>query len=199
IHQAWLPFSNSAAIEALIEQWAGNCSRGPLSRSSEAREGAALEGQADGVEGSDGSSSRGFDDRSNVGIELRAPLASKAVGYLSIDRAGAQRPLRAVVCGFEVPVGDEDEEMAADRLDGFLQLSSGFVGRLQAKEAIEPPVQVAQVDFEGAVGQPVAPPSDGAGALEQALQARREQSVAFVDDVLGVADQMGQAKLMVAL
>ena len=67
----------------------GNCSRPALSRSSDAREGAALEGQADGVDGGDGSSSRGFDDRSNVGIELRAPLASKAVGYLSIDRAGA--------------------------------------------------------------------------------------------------------------
>ena len=64
----------------------------------------------------------------------------------------------------------------ADLLDGLLKLASGFVGRLQAQEAIEPPVQVAVVDFEGAVGQRVAPPSDGAGALQQALQARREQA-----------------------
>ncbi|MFZ1963561.1 MAG: hypothetical protein WAU78_08860 [Roseiarcus sp.] len=47
--------------------------------------------------------------------------------------------------------------MASDRLDGLLKLSSGFVGRLQVQEAIEPPVQVAVVDFEGAVGQRVAP------------------------------------------
>ena len=58
-----------------------------MSRSSDAREGAALEGQADGVDGSDRASSRGFDDRSDVGVERRAPFAAKAVGYLSIDRA----------------------------------------------------------------------------------------------------------------
>ena len=59
-----------------------------MSRSSDAREGAALEGQADGVDGSDRASARGFDDRSDVGVERRAPFASKAVGDLTIDRAG---------------------------------------------------------------------------------------------------------------
>ena len=90
LRQAFTELTNRRRLEAASElKTDGNCSRPALSRSSDAREGAALEGQADGVDGVDGSSSRGFDDRSNVGIELRAPLASKAVGYLSIDRAGA--------------------------------------------------------------------------------------------------------------
>src|SRR5208283_3721608 len=100
----------------------------------------ASQGKANGVDGADGSSSGGFDDRANVGVELGSPLTAKAVGDLAIDRAGAQRPFRAIVGGFEVAVGHEDEEIAADRLDRFLQFSSGFMGRVESEEAVEPPV-----------------------------------------------------------
>ena len=121
-----------------------NCSRRPLSRSSEAREGAALEGQADGVEGSDGSSSRGFDDRSNVGIELRAPLASKAVGSLSIDRAGAQGALGAVVGRLDFAVGQEDEQVRADLFDDVLDFAAGRSGRGQRVDPA--PARLQHVD-----------------------------------------------------
>jgi hypothetical protein len=38
-----------------------------------------------------------------------SPLASKSIGDLAVDGAGAQRPLGAVVGGFEVWVGHEDD------------------------------------------------------------------------------------------
>jgi hypothetical protein len=110
----------------------------------------ASQGDADSVDGADGASSRGFDDRANVGVELGSPLASKAVCDLAVDRAGTQGSLRAVIGRFDVPVGDKDEQVAADRLDCLLEFSSGLGGWLQTQEAVEPAVQVAEVDFERA-------------------------------------------------
>src|SRR5208283_3062233 len=173
--------------------------RSPFTFSSCARQGAALEGEADGVDGSDRSSPCGFDDGSDIGVEGGAPFAAKAVGDLAIDGAGAQRSLRAVVGRGEVAVGHEDEQMAADLLDDFLKLAAGFVGRDQAHQAVEASVQIGLVDFEGAVGQSVASAPNGAGAFEQALHARGEHRVAGVDGVLDVADEMRQTDLMLAL
>jgi len=100
-----------------------------LCRSSGTRQSLASQGDADGVDGADGSPSRGFDDGADVGVELGSPLAAKAVCDLAIDRAGTERPLGAVVRGFEFAVSHEDEEAASDRLDCLLQFSSGPVRR----------------------------------------------------------------------
>ena len=54
-------------------------------------QGGAVEGEADGVEGADGSSSRGFEDGADIGIEAGAPFGSEAVGDLSEDDARPQR------------------------------------------------------------------------------------------------------------
>ena len=43
-----------------------------------------------GVDGADATSAAGFDDASNVGVELGGPFAAKAVGDRSIDGAGAK-------------------------------------------------------------------------------------------------------------
>ena len=51
---------------------------------------------------------------------------------------------------------------------------------------------------QGGVGERWAAAADGAGPLQQVLQAGREGDVAGVDGVLGVADEMGEADLMVA-
>src|ERR1700688_5236478 len=88
--------------------------------------------------------------------------------------------------------------MAAYLFDDCLELISGLVGRGQAHEAIEPAVQIGLVYFEGAVGKIVAPASDGASALEEPFQAGREHRVASVDGVLDIADEMGEADLVLA-
>ena len=72
------------------------------------------------------------------------------------------------------------------------------MGGPEAQEAVEPAIEIGEIGFQGAVGQPVAPPPEGAGALEQALQAGRERGLALIDDVLDVADQMREAELMLA-
>ena len=63
---------------------------------------------------------RGIDAGKDIHFHLRTCSA--------VDRAGAQRPLRAVVGRGEVAVGHEDEQMAADLLDDFLKLAAGFAG-----------------------------------------------------------------------
>ena len=88
--------------------------------------------------------------------------------------------------------------MTADLFDDRLKFYACLVGRDQAHEAVEPPVQIGLVDLERAVGKSVASTPDGAGALEQALQAGREHRVARVDRVLDVADEMREADLMLA-
>src|SRR3954453_6640764 len=50
--------------------------------------------------------------------------------------------------------------------------------------------------LERCVAEAIAPPPDGAGTFEQALQARSEAGVARVDGVLHVADQMRETDLM---
>ena len=157
-----------------------------------------IEGEADGVDSPDRSSACGFDDRPDVCVEDSPPCAAETVGDLAVDRAGAQRPLRAVVGRREIPVLDEDEEMTADLPDDRLQLAAGRVARDQGHEAVEPTVKVGLVALERCVGEAIAPPPDGAGAFEQALQARREDGVARVDGVLHVADQMRETDLMLA-
>jgi hypothetical protein len=45
----------------------------------------AFEGQTDGVECSDGPSSRGFDNGSNVGVEVSGPFGAEAIGDFPED------------------------------------------------------------------------------------------------------------------
>src|SRR5271156_47178 len=88
--------------------------------------------------------------------------------------------------------------MATDLLDDLLQLVPGFVGWRQAHQFVESSIQVALVGLQRGVGETGAAFSDGAGALEQTLQAGPEHLVALVDGVLDVADEMGEADLMLA-
>src|SRR5208283_6110877 len=72
------------------------------------------------------------------------------------------------------------------------------MGGFEAEEAVEPALELGEVGLQGRIGQVRAPPPEGAGALEQALQGGREHAVALVDDVLDVANEMREAELMVA-
>jgi Adenylate and Guanylate cyclase catalytic domain len=157
-------------IAARLEGICGNCSpQAIVVGSGGGEEFGALEGHANGVDGGDGAAASGFDDASHVGVELGGPFAAKAVGHLSVDGGRAQGPLRAVVCGCQPPVGHEQEQMGADFLEGLLQLASGFVGGRQAQQPAQPALKIGLVGFQRAVGEMVAPPSDGAGPFQQSL------------------------------
>ena len=97
-------------------------------------QGCIIECQADGLERGNGPSSRGFDDGSNIGVELGAPNGSKAVGDFSEGHAGSQGSLGLVVGGIKSAIGDEEEQVASDFADSLLQLDTfGLDGRHLAR------------------------------------------------------------------
>ena len=73
-----------------------------------------MEGQSDGVDGSDGSSASGLDDGPYVGVERGAPFAPESVGDFAIDGAGSQSALRSVAGRLDGAICDEHEEMASE-------------------------------------------------------------------------------------
>jgi len=74
-----------------LRPWNRNCSR-PRVLVKRRLDRRPLEGEADCVDCAGLIVGSGFDDRSYVGVERGAPFASKAVGDLAIDRAGAPAP-----------------------------------------------------------------------------------------------------------
>ena len=64
------------------------------------------------------------------------------------------------------------------------------------EQRVEPGVELVGVAAQRGVGQVVAAARDGAGVLQERVHARRESSVACIDGVLHVADEMGEADLM---
>ena len=61
------------------------------------------------MEDADATSSGGFEDRADVGVEASAPSGSEAVGDFAEDDAGPQRLFGAVVGGGYRGVSEEDE------------------------------------------------------------------------------------------
>ena len=122
------------------------------------------------------------------------------VGELKLaseDEAGTQRSLGTVVGRRDGAVGEEDEHVSPASLDHLLQLAAGAVGRRGAEQDIELGVELVAIDAQGGVGKRRVPAADRAGLLQQRAQAGREGGVAGVDGILGVADQMGEADLVV--
>ena len=155
------------------------------------------QGEAYGVDGAYCAAPTGFDRGPDVGIVLRAPFATKAIGYFSIDSAGPEGALRFIVGGFELSTGDEDEEMAADFGDDVALVAPSFAGRGQLHQVGEAPKEFVLIGLERAVAEVLAPPADGAGVFEQRLDFRSEQIIAGVDGVLSIADEVSQTILMV--
>ena len=88
------------------------------------RQRAPFERQYDGIEGVDGSSSGGFDDGSDVGVERCAPNGSEAVGDFAEGHARAQGSLGLIVCRSQSAIGEEDEQIAADFSEDALELDA---------------------------------------------------------------------------
>src|SRR3954469_23399957 len=167
---------------------AGSCS---------SRQGLSIESEAEGMEDADAASSGGFEDRADVGVEVGAPSGSEAVGDLTEDDAGPQRLFGAVVGGRDRAVGEEDEQVLAEALDDALQLQAGLGGRLELEQLVEGPLEPGVIGGQGGVGERRTTAADAHGALQQMLHAGGEGGVASIDRVLDVAQQMGEADLMV--
>src|SRR5215207_1881904 len=167
---------------------AGSCS---------SRQGLSIEGEAEGMEDADATSSGGFEDRADVGVEVGAPRGSEAVGDLAEDDAGPQGLFGPVVGGRRLAVSEEDEQALAEALDDALELQPRLVVRHDLEQVVERALEPGVVGGQGGVGERRTTVADAHSALEQMLHAGGEGSIAGVDRVLDVAQQMGEADLMV--
>src|SRR5471032_2054609 len=86
--------------------------------------------------------------------------------------------------------------MPADFLDHALQFDAGRMRRSAAHEVVEAALQAGRVSSQCRIGEPFSSSSDPAGAPEQMAQTGRKDAVARVDGVLHVADEMGEADLV---
>src|SRR3954462_8282042 len=71
-----------------------------------ARQGLSIEGETEGMEDTDATSSGGFEDRADIGVEVGAPSGSEAGGDLAEDDAGPQRLFGASACSEPLLVGE---------------------------------------------------------------------------------------------
>jgi len=86
--------------------------------------------------------------------------------------------------------------VAPDFSDDALQLDAFAMGRLPHQEVAELLDELLVISGQLPVGELVAPAAEAAGSFEQADQAGRETSVARVHGILRIADEVGQAELM---
>src|SRR5439155_25271389 len=124
-----------------------------------------------------------------------APLGAGAAGAFAGDRAGPQRTLAVVVGRGHIAAGGEDKGITAAFADTAGELLAGLGGGADGEQPVKPAVEVGTVLDQGGVLEIGAAATDGNGALQQLVEARSEAGVSGVDGVLGVAQQMGQAKL----
>ena len=126
-------------------------------------------------------------------------MGAEAVCHFAENDAGTQGLFGAVVGGRDGAVGEEDEQKASASLDHDLQLAPGSMAGGEAEQRIELGVKLISVGAQRGVGELLPASGDGAGALEQFAQGGREDAVAGVDGVLSLADEVGEADLMIFL
>jgi hypothetical protein len=129
----------------------------------------------------------GFDHRTDVGVEPRAPFGAEAVGDFAEHGARPQGALGAVVGRRQIAVGHEDEEIAPRSFDHALEFDAGFVRRRARHELVETGVEPTGVGLQRRVGQSLSSSADPAGAPQQMAQAGGENIVAGVDRILHIA------------
>src|SRR5690349_2190424 len=142
-------------------------------------------------------SSGGFEDRADIGVEVGTPSGSEAVGDLAEDNAGPQRLFGPVVGGRDLAVGKEDEQVLAEALDDALELQPRLVVRHDLEQGIERALEPGVVGGQGGVGERRTTVADAHSALQQMLHAGGEGGIAGIHRVLDVAQQMGEADLMI--
>ena len=127
-----------------------------------------------------------------------APSGAEAVGDLSEHDGGPDLALAGIVGGGHLAIGQEQEELAAPALDLLLQDKAGWVDGRGAQQHVELSLGLGRVVGQGAVGQGFPPLADADRPAQEIADLRSEPLVAAVDGVLDVAQDMGQADLMLA-
>ena len=110
-----------------------------------------------------------------------------------------QRLLGAVVGGLDGATDKEDEQVTPAAFDRLLELLAGRMGGDDTHQGIERAVELVGIAAQRGVGEMRPAAGDGAGALEQLAQAGREGVISGIDRILGFADEMGEADLVVFL
>ena len=146
---------------------------------------------------SDSSSSGGLQDGPDIGIEGGAALGSEAIGDLAEDDAGPECLFGAVIGGRDGAVGEEDEQVLAAALDDAKQHPARRGGRHGLEQFVEPGLETGMIDGQGRIGQAWPATADAGGPFQQGLEAGGQGVVAAVDGILDVAQQMGEADLMI--
>ena len=113
----------------------------------------AVDQVADGGPGGLALAARGSGDGAIAGVDARPPVGAEAVGDLAEDHGRAVLLLTAVVGGRDAAVAEEDEELAAPRLDLALQLASGRMGGGHPEQGIEATFGLGGVGRQRAVLQ----------------------------------------------
>jgi hypothetical protein len=175
-----------------VDDSARNCSRcGELGVAEEPEHG------SDGLERADRLSASGFNDGSDVGVLLGAPLGAESIGDFSIGGAGAQGALGFVVGRGNGAVGHEDEEVGAEFFDCGFPFDPRAMDGGQVHHPVEFGFETSFVNSAGGVVPFVAPLGFVASQADEVAKGRREDAVALLDDILGVTQEMGEADLLV--
>ncbi len=153
----------------------------------------------DCLKGSDGASPRGFENGSDVGVEPCSPLGTEAVCDLAKSDTGPDRLLGLVIGGRDGTVLHKDEQVLPAVLDSGLECLAFRMAGPFAQKRIEIGIELARVAAQRAVGKIRSTSPDGTSMLEKLTKQGREDGVAGIDCVLGIADQMGEAELMITL
>lgn len=125
--------------------------------------------------------------RAVAGVDARPPVGSEAVGHLAEDHGGADFLLTDVVGRRHAAVAEEDEELAAPRLDLALQLAASRMGSGDTEQGIQAALGFGGVGGECAVLQRRSSLADTDGPAQMITEFRRHHAVAAVDGVLNVA------------
>ena len=138
-------------MQAVYRHLGCNCS--PDGCGAGTASGIPFQGEADGIERANGASSRGFENGSDICIEICAPLEAEAISYPAEDDAGTQRLLGVVVGGFDGAIDKEDEQVTPAAFDRLLELFAGRVGGDHTHQGVERAVELVGMAAQCGVGE----------------------------------------------
>src|SRR4051794_8352625 len=134
-------------------------------------------------------------------MEPGAPDRAEAVGDLAEDRTPAQRLLRAIVGWGSLGLEEEDEQLVLPPEQAAAELLGGHVACDWLRDHLRECEEVAPeegLDHPGAAAacQALAMTPDANSAIQQRNHLPGQHGVAAVERVLGVAQEMGKADLV---
>jgi hypothetical protein len=102
------------------------------------RQGDSVKDKTDRTKGSDATSSGGFDDGPDIGVEGCAPFGPEAVGDFAEDDAGLKRLFGAVIGGRYGAICAEDKQILAKAHNDAKQLLACLGSRRVLEQVVKP-------------------------------------------------------------